>query len=419
MKNKGLIIAIALIVLVSFANCRKTGGGTRGGGSRGGGGGGGGSVENMVGEATGYATIFDDDTALARDRATDHAKIKLVRKKLGETITGKSLMKNFELVSNIVEGKTRGMVKDDEIIKQWKGGNEYFVTIRGRVEVAAVGDAIEDALRTYGRPKFMVLVKERFDGSMNMPGFTETEMIMQELMGDSGFEFVDANMTQELMKREKAKMDRAMAGSINEDVKTLLLNDAGAEVIIVGQAETRDQSGTIRKYSKNMQSKSAIIRVKAIDVYTGRILTTMSRNAPGAHIESNTASKKAIENALKKIVGKTNKNSGKFVSGKFMNKIIEKFVKASTERQINLTISGLDYNQLKKFRNQLEGRIRGVSKVISRGQAGSYSKVEVIFAGKTDDFTDELSAKADKIGFSVTVKESYPNKLVLDVKMNP
>ena len=43
-------------------------------------------------QETGYATIFDNDIALARDRATDDAKSKLVRKVLGESISGRSIM---------------------------------------------------------------------------------------------------------------------------------------------------------------------------------------------------------------------------------------------------------------------------------------------------------------------------------------
>jgi len=369
------------------------------------------------GQATGYATIFDDDLALARDRATDHAKIKLVRKVLGETISGRSIMKNFELVSTIVEAKSTGMVKDERIIKRWQEGKEYFVTIEGRVEIAAVNDAIADALNTYGRPKFMVLVSEKFDGRRNMPGFTETEMIMQEIMGDSGFEFVDANMTQELMKRQKTKMKKAMGGKISGDVQSLLLNNVGAEVVIFGTAETRDQSAVLKAYgASSMKSKSAIIRLKAVDVYTGRILATISRNAPGIHIEEHTASKKAIENALKKIVGKINRTTKKFESGKFMNSIVHKFVKAATSRQIEIRITGLDYMGLKKFRNQVSQRIRGVSQAISRGQVGRAAKIEIIFAGKTDDFIEELMAKSSNLGFEIKIKESFPNSIVMKVK---
>lgn len=366
---KGLLI-FSLILVVSFSSCGKKqvkdDGGKKGGSK---------SSQNRTQE-TGYATIFDNDTALARDRATDDAKNKLVAKVLGESVYGQSLMKDFELVSTIVEAKSYGLVKDVVVIKQGQQGNEYVITIEGTVEVAAVEGAIKDALERYGKPKFMVLIQEKFENRRNQPGFTETEMVIQEVMGNSGFEFVDAKMTQELMNRQKAGMNNAIAGNISADVQQLLLNTAGAEVIIIGQCETNDQTTALQSVTgaTNMKSKQAIVRIKAIDVYTGKILAVMSRNAPGAHIDANTASKKAIENVMKQILGRPDE-TGKFKTGPFMSTIIEQFVRAAKERQINISITGLDYNELRKFSDQISNRVRGVKKVIPRGQADRKSVV--------------------------------------------
>ncbi len=412
--KKGFILALSFILLTVFASC---GGGknvkddsSSGSSSKK-------SSQQNRGQETGYATIFDNDTALARDRATDDAKSKLVKKVLGENISGTSLMEDYELVSNIVEAKSYGLVKNVQIIKKWQEGTEYFVTIEGTVEPSVVEDAIEDALNRYGKPKFMVLVKETFNGKENIPGFTETEMLVQEIMGNSGFQFVDAAMTQELMKREKAKMTKAVSGTVSEDVQDLLLDDAGAEVIIVGTAETKAQgAATLQKMgATEMKSRSAIIRIKAIDVYTGDILASTSKQAPGLHIEDETASKKAIENALKQIVGKTD-DEGKFAAGPFMETIVKKFVKAANAREIKVLIAGLDANELRNFRDQVSNRIRGVSQVMEKGRVGKAARLEVLFAGKTPDFEQELTAKANAMGFDIDVKSSRPNKLEIIAK---
>ena len=412
--KKSFILALSCILLTVFVSC-----------------GGGKSVKDDEqpgakskkqtsqnrGQETGYATIFDNDTALARDRATDDAKAKLVVKIIGETISGTSVMEDFALVSNIVTAKSYGLVKDIQIIKKWQEGTEYYVTIEGTVETAAVEDAIADALERYGRPKFMVLVNEKFNGKDNLPGFTETEMLVQEIMGNSGFQFVDAAMTQELMKKEKSKMLKAVSGTVSEDVQDLLLDDAGAEVIIVGTAETKEQgAATLKKMgATEMKSRSAIIRIKAIDLYTGDILASTSKQAPGLHIEDETASKKAIEAALKQILGKIDED-GKFVVGPFMDTIIKKFVKAANAREIKVFIAGLDANELRSFREQVSQRIRGVSQVSEKGRDGKAAKLEVIFAGKTADFEQELTAKASALGFEIDVKTSRPNKLIMTAK---
>jgi len=407
--RKGIVLAVSIVFIAGLVSCgggkstKKSDTATK--------------TNEMRGTAEGWAKVYDDDVALAMDRAVDDAKKKLVEKMLGATVSGRSLMQNYRLVSKIVETKSFGLVKDMEILKKGQEGTVYTVLIEGTVEPAAVDDAIQAALENYGRPKFMVLVKENFEGKNNLPGFTETEIIMQEVMGNSGFEFVDASMTQALMRKERRNMRNAMDGQVNQEVQQLLLNDAGAEVIIIGTAQTRDQSGALRSYgAANMKSKSAIVRIKAIDVYTGKLLATISRNAPGLHIESDTASKKAIENVMKQILGKTDRATGKFNTGPFINTIVKKFVGAATNRQINITIAGLNFKDLEKFRNEVKHRIRGVNSIEVKGQVGRASKLELYFAGKTGDFIYELDKKAPKLGFSVNVKERYPNKIVLQVK---
>ncbi|HOR94921.1 MAG TPA: hypothetical protein PLZ38_13190, partial [Spirochaetota bacterium] len=123
--------------------------------------------------------------------------------------------------------------------------------------------------------------------------------------------------------------------------------------------------------------------------------------------------KKAIQSALVKILGSINEETGKFKSGPFMNQITKKFLLAATHRMITLNIVGLDYNDLTKFRDILQNRIRGIQKVYVRGQAGKQSKIDVEFAGKTTDLADELVGKASSIGFKIEVKETYPNKIML------
>ncbi len=373
--------------------------------------------QEMVGEATGIATIFDGDRALARDRAIDDAMNKLVKTKLGTTVEGRSLVQDFALVESIVEAKSTGMVKNWTVVKEYAESDAYFVTIKGEVYPAAVNETIEATIRNYGRPKFMVLVKETFDGAQNMPGETVTEHTMMDIMGNAGFEFVDAAMTQQLLKKDRRTMTQAIDGKVNESVQELLLDDLGAEVIIVGTAKTTDQSAVMRGYSQNMKSKQANIVLKAIDVYTGRILASKVNNAPAVHIDADTASKNAIMNALasKNMLGRKDEDE-KFISGDFMNQITRQFLKSATGRMIMMTVAGLNFNDMTKFRDALQGRVRGVSKVYPRGQVGTAAKIEVEFAGKTHDLAQELVAKSEKFGFQIEIKEQKPNKISLTAR---
>ncbi len=403
MKRKVFVAIMVFLVSMALVSC----GGTKGSKKA--------SSEdsNMSGEATGYGTVYDNDVSLARDRAIDDAMNKLVKMKLGTTIQGRSVVEDFALVESIVEARSTGMVRNWKVLKEGSRNGAFMVRIYGEVYPQAVNETIEATIRNYGRPKFMVLINETFEGKRNSPGFTVTELSMMEIMSNAGFEFVDAAMTQQLLKRERRKMNQAIKGSVSGSVQDLLLDDVGAECLIVGQVRTTDQSAAMKKYSKNMKSKQAILNLKAIDVYTGRILASTSTNMPAVHIDGTTASKLAIQRALHKILGSVNDENGKFESGPFMNQITKKFLLAATQRMIMLTIAGLDYSDLTKFRNQIEQRVRGVQKVYSRGQSGKSSKIEVEFAGKTTDLADELNAKAESLGFKIDIKETFPNRIVL------
>ncbi len=356
------------------------------------------------GTAMGMATILDNDKALARDRAIEDAKRKLVKKILGDTISGTSVMKNFRLVSTIVTSKSSGLVKDDKILEERADGNAYIVKIEGTVEPAAIKEAIEKAINDYGRPKFMVLVKEKIGYKRNYPGNTITEVVMQEIMTNMGFEMVDAAMTKSLMRRQRYKMNRAMAGNISKDVQKLLLESAGAEVVIIGEVTT---SGGARIYG--MSSKQTSMKIKAVDVYTAKILGAKFLTSAYPHINAEIAARKAIERGLRSRKGLGSKAK----PGQFINQITTQFIKAATNRRIAINLSGLNYSEFRKLRNQMKYRVRGVRSITNIKQIGRAVKFDLYYAGKTMGFVDELKSKSPKFGFDVKVVESFPNRVTL------
>ena len=166
-----------------------------------------------------------------------------------------------------------------------------------------------------------------------------------------------------------------------------------------------------------MKSKQAIVNLKAVDVYTGDIIATVSHNAPAIHIDSATASKNAIQACLgsNRVLGKMD-DEGKFAAGNFMNQITRKFLESATRRPIQLRVAGLDNKEMIKFREFLLQRVRGVKKVEVKGQQGKETKLEILFAGKTVDLTDEFTNKASGNGFDIQIVKSYPNKVQMIAK---
>jgi hypothetical protein len=238
------------------------------------------ATDEMVGEATGIASIFDNDKALARDRAIDDAMNKLVKAKLGTTVTGRSLVQDFALVESIIEASSTGMVKDWKVKEEHSETDAYFVTITGRVFPAAVNETIEATIKNYGRPKFMVLVQESYDGVRNEPGNTVTELTMMQLMGNQGFDFVDSQMTKDLLRKERKVMGKALRGTVGRRCVRMScsMTSRGAEVIIFGPAKTTDQTAAHERIrARNMKSKQANVQLKAVR----RLYAAGSSRVPG------------------------------------------------------------------------------------------------------------------------------------------
>ncbi|MGL4370459.1 MAG: DUF6175 family protein [Spirochaetota bacterium] len=380
-----------------------------------------GSANTMHGVATGMAAVYDGDKGLARDRAIEDACKKLVEQVLGNNVSASAMVQDFQLVSSIIESSSTGMVKNQKINKEGvEGGDTYVVTLEGDVYASAVGDAIRSTLENYGRPKFIVLLQETFEGEVHQPGLTASELSIMETMGNQGFQFVDAATVQSLMEKDKADMQKAMKGQVrgNEEVQSLLLDDSGAEVIIFGQVTAVEQkSAQLSQYNKSMKSRMATINLKAVDVYTGDILATVSATAPAMHIDANTASVNAVKACLgtKNVLGKVD-DYGEFKAGNFMNQITRKFLESATRRPVQLSIAGLSNKEMIKFREFLTQRVRGVKKVEVKGQQGSEAKLEVLFAGKTVDLTDEFANKGEAAGWDINIVKSYPNRIQLTVK---
>ena len=374
------------------------------------------SKDIMHGRANGYAVIYDNDMALARDRAVDSAMNTLIKEKLGADVSGLSVVQDFQLVETIIEAKSRGLVIDWNIISESIEGNTVLVLLEGTVVPSAVNESVRWAIENYGRPRFMILMDETIEDKKSQSGITITETNMIDFMKKLGFDFVDAGLSAKIIASEKEIVRKAMAAEINENVQNVLLDYAGAEVIIVGSTTVSDQSGTLDKYKTNIQSKQAVINLKAIDVYNGRVIASVSYNSPGAHVDSLTATKTCIQRCLfnPNVLGMIN-NDGKIESGKFINQIAEQFLISATQRIIRLNVSGLDYSQTEKFRDELKNRIRGISRVGESNFINNNAIIEVQFAGKTSDLANELLGKSEMMNLKITIKEKYPNKIIMAV----
>jgi hypothetical protein len=90
----------------------------------------------------------------------------------------------------------------------------------------------------------MVLLNETFENKKNTPGMTVSELSIMEIMGNSGFQFVDPATVLSLIQKDRADMQKAISGQVrgNEGYSLFCLMMSRAEVIIFGEVKTSDQA---------------------------------------------------------------------------------------------------------------------------------------------------------------------------------
>ena len=102
-----------------------------------------------------------------------------------------------------------------------------------------------------------------------------------------------------------------------------------ARILIIGSTETTDQTSSIKRYNTKMKSKSATIRLKAIDLCTGHILATSSRSAQGEGLLDDMASVYAVKKTLKQMLGEKKGPSGDSSPGPFLHQLEHSLFKNS------------------------------------------------------------------------------------------
>ncbi|MCX7633118.1 MAG: flagellar assembly protein T N-terminal domain-containing protein [Turneriella sp.] len=348
-------------------------------------------------EATGVATIRDSNHGLAKDEALRDAKRQAVEQVFGSIISARTDVQNFELVRKSITSKTEGLVESYTVLSSGAvSDKEYQVRIRAKVSQVVLERAIEEALASRGKPRVMVLLSETFDGKEDTAKIAQTELEAQLVA--QGFPMVDQAMVERVLARNRSKIAAALKN--NNPAARELGIDAGAEVIIVGSSQVQ-QAGKIA--DSQLISLQAVVNLRVIDVNTGEILTAGQEQAAYPHLDPMSGRLFAIKRAVTPL------------REKLVNGIVRQW-ESNRAETIALLVTGLDYEALMGFRNELLEKVRGVQAVNPKGSAGKAARLDVEFQGTSFELADRLVNSG--ITFKLKVEEVKPNSLQLSAKPN-
>ncbi len=339
----------------------------------------------------GEAPIYQKDLALARNKALKDAKLNAVRKLIGEQITSKSTVADGQSLGSRLYGKTDAFVKKYDILNEelWKLDTQDMVrlTVRCEVEMSRLSTAVDELLDEVGNPRIAVLIQANLGGK-SIPFGSSTNLAEAELMErlrSKGNKIVDSSQLSSALKRNPGLSKLDLTGVEEGSPLLTLAAESGADVLILGKVETKDQPPVVLPGGKKTDFLSAAATgpYRIIQLWgDGKIFGSGSLEGRGADITQDVAREQGM------------KDWAKLVSDKAGKQIKEEWFRLTEQNTIIFKFKGLALEDAINFKNDLI-EYTGVKQVNDRKTDASGSEWELTYPGKESMFAEELMYKKD------------------------
>lgn len=358
------------------------------------------SPEPQTVTVDGVAEVIPGKADMARDAAVDDALRRAVGQVVGTMVESNTLVQNYQLVSDKIYTKTKGYVRNYQIVGERQDGTLYKVTVKAAVDEANISMDLQALGLLYqhmNKPRVMVIMSERHAGTSVTDPAGETEIVRMLLK--NGFKVVDQAQVRKI--REGDQLKQVLDGNIV--AVQSLGRQHGAEVLIVGEAfsEKALEGGMMG----GLISVRARLQAKAIRADTGEILASEESVAPALDVSEQVAGRKALTAAAKKWMDAA------------LPVVLDQWTKeVSGGSSIQMIVSGLSLPQLKKFTDLLATKTWIVKELRQRSFAANIATFDVDLKGTSQNFSDELIQKKFP-PFQIEVTGLTPNRI--DIRVAP
>jgi len=347
--------------------------------------------ENVV-VTTGEAPIYQDDRALARNRALRDAKVNAIRKIIGEQITQRSGVADGQALGVSLYSKTDAFVKQHEIL-----GEERFqidtqpmlrLTVRCEIEPTRISTAVDALLDDIGNPRMAILVAGEIAGQKLVMGDprNQAEAELAEALRGRGNTIVSSARIASFLKARPSL--RNLNPEELDSGKPFLdfAQEAGADVLLIGSISSKDQGKVTLPSGKQMDIMSSAVSgsYKMIQLWgDGRVFGSGSAEGRGADLTLPVAREKAIQ------------DWAKLVGQKAGRQIKDEWFRLLEENTILLKFTGLPAQEAIAFRDDLL-EFTSVKRINERISSEMGSEWELVYPGKESMFSEELLYKKDR-----------------------
>jgi len=354
----------------------------------------------------GIGAIVKGDLAIAKDNALNDALRKAVEQAVGTLVQAQTLVDKYQLISDEIYTKSQGYIKKYAIISERPDINQGILRINIQADVS-IGDIRNDLnaigllIERKGKPRMMVIIDEKIGSAESgySTNLSESETVIIQKFTEKGFNFVDEATVKKNIKRNMAL--QAIAG--DDSAAASIGLEHGAEVVIIGSAVAKLAGKGIA--GTEMKSIHASITVRAIRADTGEIISSASEKGATAHLDETAGGALAI------------KKAGEKLASSLIDQIIAKWSgEVGGQTTVQLTVSGIDFVSLNKFKTIIQSQVRGVLKLNQRSFTAGVAVIDVETKTNAQSMAEELAMKNFET-FKVEIIGLSANKI--DVKVIP
>ena len=342
---------------------------------------------------TGVSAILQGDKAIARDTALNDAMRKAVEQAVGTVVSAETVVENYQLISESILTKTQGYIQNYKIIRESSSAELYQVTISATVALENLKNdlaALGILMQRVQKPRVLFMIAEQnigqgffvfwWHGKSESKGqhydVSASETALKEEFLKKGFNVVDFSAAAEKIEITNAYRiaDLTDGGAIS------IGRQLGAEIIIKGKAVANEGPRTT---GSNVGSYMADITATALKADNGAVLGSAKGHGVSRHISGVTGGAEALDKAAREM------------AERMIDQIVAKWSnEVSGGGLVRLTVKGIgEYSDFVKFKDVLQGQIRGVQAIYQRSLEGGTAVLDVEMKGNAQQLADEIARK--------------------------
>ena len=365
--------------------------------------------ETEISEAVGMVRLYSGEEKQAKDGALREAMKSAVEQGVGAVLTSETEVENFQVVSDNILKKSKGVIKSYRILREGAvdNGINYEVVISAVVDDDLLNTSLESfrlMQQLTGRKTVFVVYNPNVQGDLplNPERGNDFQLIKSGLTAlnqafiDRRFEVIDPEVFKDVIKDQETM---ALANEADfEEVVSEMAAKYGAQYYVVF---TLMASNTERGKISEAQ---ADINAKLYNTGTGKIISTIEGMGKKKYKKS-TSGMDVFQN-MKSAIRKATKQ----VKNNLVNSLIERLYEyAEDGAPILVRIHVGKKSHVRAFMKMIKGlKIVTGSKTIS--SIGKDATLHVYGIGDTDSFLDDLDDNFYKNrrfkGYSLSIAQS-------------